>query len=303
MEKSKFLKGKAANTVKRYNQVLEDFEEFTGKELEKTTDADIFEYYDELLEREGVAARQGGNKQLAGSTVRNSLEVLRSAFEWLLRRGEIKVNPVNYAGIALPDSESNRKRPTEIIPFEKVTEICTKPDRRTKKGIRDRAILAILFGAGLRKSELLGLRLSDVIVTPHGSIYLHLRHTKRQKAENRTLADWARQSVAALVREHLTDGSSGENFLVQGYTKNKPSGQLSVRTIDRLFIKYCKASGVKGNFSPHSARATFCTKMFSDKQPIREIQVAMGHSSISSTIKYDKRNIEIDNPAVKKLSY
>lgn len=303
MDRKKYLTGKAANTVKRYNQVLDDFEDFTSKALKDATADDVYEYYDDLQEREGIAARRGNSTKLAGATVRNQMEVLRGAFAYLVRRGEIKLNPVDYADIALPDSESNQKRPTEILPFEKVSEICTKPDRRTKKGIRDRAILALLFGGGLRKSEALNLKLKDVQVTPKGSMYVFLEHTKRQKSENRTLAGWTNQSLAALTRQHLTDGSHGENFLLQGYTKNKPTGKLAARTLDRLFIKYCKASGVIGNFSPHSARATFATKLFVEKKHIREIQSAMGHGSINSTIKYDKRNMGIDNPAVKSMKY
>ena len=188
-----------------------------------------------------------------------------------------------------------------------VEKILHSPDIRTKKGLRDSAILSALFGGGLRRSEVASLRVADVRHTSSGNTYLYLRSTKAKKDAEAAIPDWAAQRILEYQSIRLKDGAMEGDYLFvsyRGQAGNSPTNEpISHSGIYRLFKKYCMMAGVKGHLSPHSARATAITKLLADGVPHRLVQQFSRHSSVQMVEVYDKRRIGIDeNPGV-RLKY
>lgn len=168
-------------------------------------------------------------------------------------------------------------RPTALIPFKKVELILRLPRPEDPKGILHRAILAVLFSSGVRRSEALGLRLQDVSYR-----YLYLRSTKSGESQVQEFAGWAKASILALVEKRKAEGARDIDPL---FSHN--GRRISERTLARTFNHYCREVGVIA--SPHAARATVGTKLLVDGQPITLVQKFLRHKAVSSTLIYDKR--------------
>lgn len=287
------IRNLSMNSQRRYKTVLDDFQRFTSKPLVSSNESDIFEYFDYLKSKQGIKPRKGRAAGLSGATIRNTLELLSSAFAILHRRNLIAYNPVRYSGIKFPHGKKNQKRPTEILPFNKVMEVCQKPAKNTKTGVRDRAILACLFGAGLRKSEAINLTLDDVKIEDESTLYLWLHETKSGRDREQCLATWAAESVTRLIEQRIAEkAKSTDPLFVQYRQKCQPLNyNIPVRTFDRIFKKYV-AELKDGIYSPHSARATAISFLWHTETDSRRIQEFARHADFSSTIVYDRRGLK-----------
>lgn len=288
------------NSQRRFRTVVRQFTEFTGKPLSGTIESDVFEYMDYRKSLPGDKARRGRASGLSGATIRNELCILASCFTILCRRGELAYHPIAGSGIRFPHTKKNQKRPTEIPPFDKVMHICQKPARKTKSGLRDRSILACLFGAALRKSEAIKLTLDDVRIFDDKTLYLFLHETKSGRDREQCLASWAAEAVTRLVEQRISEGATKDMPLFVRYAKgkiplNKP---IPVRTFDRIFKKYTK--DVEGFYSCHSARATAISKLWEGETDPRRIQEFARHGDFRSTIVYDRRTLK---DTARKLFY
>lgn len=292
-----FIAGLTENSVRRYKTVLEQFAKFLKTSLQEASAREVIQYSAELKK-----------KKLAGATIRNSIEILRSYYNYLQKMGEIEVNPVERAALRLPHKFFNQKRPTKIVPFEHVKAFCDAPSRHTKAGIRDRGILACLFGGGLRKSEVLNLSLDDVRIheTEEKAIYyLRLVHTKAGHPDEQAIPDWAAERVTRVVENRISEGANNSDplfvhYYKDGRCKNK---SLFTRTFDRIFTFYRREIGLPDTITPHSARATAISQLLALGIPIREVQKFARHASVTTTELYDKRYFGVENSVAKKLRY
>lgn len=292
-----FIAGLAANSARRYRTVIKQFLAFIKMPVIEADIRTITEYSSELR-----------RKKLAGSTIRNTIEILRSYYNYLQNIGEIEINPINRASIRLPHKYFNQKRPTRIVPFEQVKAFCDSPSRHTKIGIRDRGILACLFGGGLRKSEVLNLTVGDVRIQENEEraiYYLRLVHTKAGHPDEQALPDWAAERVTRVIENRKAEGAENRDplfvhYFKDGRCKNK---QLDTRTFDRTFSRYRNDLGLDPSITPHSARATAISQLLALGIPIREVQKFARHASVTTTEQYDKRYFGVENSVAKKLKY
>lgn len=292
-ELERYFSDKSENTLKRYKSVVNEFCWFCHTTLAKATIEDVFEYYDYLRDKQGIDPRSDGNKKLSGRTIRNTIHLLTALFQQLENRRLISKNIFRQACIKLPHEQKNEKRPTEIIEFKKVAELCTAPDRKTKKGIRDRAIMAMIFGGGLRRSEVVNLKVGDVRVKNEDEVYLFLRETKSGKSESQPLPSWAAQAVIRLVEIRATEFAENEDFLCLSYWhKDDKKTQLSDCTLYKRFLNYAEKCGLK-NITPHSGRATAICRLLDKKIEMRVVQKFARHSDLKTTEKYDTRKLDI----------
>jgi integrase len=194
-----------------------------------------------------------------------------------------------------------------MIDFDLVMDIINLPDRCTPKGRRDRAILAVLFGGGIRRSELVALRIGDIRKTPTKTTFLYLRHTKAKRDAEQAIPDWAAEPLWELVAERRRDKAADGDYLFTGF-----SGRGGKRSVDRpisdtgvylLFKQYCQAAGAGIFATPHSARATAITKLLADGIPHREVQEFSRHASIQMVEWYDKRRFDVEQSPARGLSY
>jgi integrase/recombinase XerD len=214
------------------------------------------------LEKEGLDAR---------SRARH-LVTLRSFYRFLVREGELPSDP--SARLDLP--KTGLRLPA-ILSLDEVERILAAPDTTTPRGLRDSAMLETLYGAGLRVSELVGLRLTD-LRTDSGVVHvsgkgdrerlvpfgLHARERLRLYLENARPA-----LLKTRVSPWLFVARAGNPMTRQGFWKA---------------IKiYARKAGIRKPVSPHSLRHAFASHLLEGGADLRAIQLMLGHADISTT--------------------
>ena len=332
-----FLAMRAPKTYETYLGVLREWSRFLGAELgtpsaadrlTSATDLHAMAYLKWLAQRPGhrprgrtsrantaalqthTAARKkktGLEFEQSNATIHKKVAALRRIYRMLLSANFLSENPFDTDRVKPPPRDSGRKRPTEMVPFDRVLALIQQAEGPTPKQAQDRAILSCLFGGGLRRSEILALRVGDVRRTAKGTRFLYLRATKAGKDAEQALPPWA----AAAIEKHLEnriaqEAQEGDPLFTsfRGRGGITPSGRgISASGVHKLFKLYCRAAGLGDRYSPHSARATAITRLLDAGIPHREVQEFSRHSSIQMVEVYDKRRIGIEQNPAKKLSY
>ncbi len=252
--------------------------------------------------------KDGLDATQSNATIHKKFAALRRIYRMLVSSNlGIGENPFEADRVPPPPKDAGRKRPTQMIDFDLVMEIVSMPNAETEKGRRDRALLATLFGGGLRRSEVVGLRIGDIKRTSSGTTYLYLRHTKAKRDAEQALPRWAADYIWALVQERKHQGAMDGDYLFVGFT-GKGGQTITTRPMSDtglylLFKQYCMAAGAGAFATPHSARATAITKLLADGIPHREVQEFSRHSSIQMVEWYDKRRFSVEESPAKELSY
>jgi site-specific recombinase XerD len=333
-----FLELKSLNTQQTYLGIIKEWSEFLGAPAGSLTSAELFlkatdlhaiAYKKWLESRPGQkpranyskssetqistiknnqATRDGLQASQTNATIAKKFAALRRVYRMLIASDlGITKNPFDVDRVPPPSKLSGQKRPTEMISFEKVQEIVNLPDEKTPKGLRDKAILALLFGGGLRRSEATKIRITDIKKTANHTTYVYLRSTKGRKDASQALPNWSAKIVHALVDQRLKAGASSGDYLLVSYRGpgglHSTNNPLSNSGLYRLFLRYCKLAGVNNFVSPHSARATAITKLLSSGFTHREVQEFSRHASIAMVEVYDKRRISVDESPAKDLDY
>lgn len=249
------------------------------------------------------AKRDGLDATQSNATIHKKFAALRRIYRMLVAaRLGIADNPFDADKVPPPPKDAGRKRPTQMIDFDLVMEVISAPDLTTPKGRRDRAILALLFAAGLRRSELVSLRIGDIQRTNNQTTFLYLRYTKAKRDAQQAVASWAAEIVWPFVEERRGSGAGPADFLFVSFAG--PAGAtattrpLSDTGVYLLFKKYCQSVGAGYHATPHSARATAITKLLADGISHREVQEFSRHASIQMVELYDKRRFSLEqNPA------
>jgi integrase len=252
--------------------------------------------------------KDGLDATQSNATIHKKFAALRRIYRMLVASNVgIAENPFEVDKVPPPPKDAGRKRPTQMIEFDLVMEIVSMPDITTAKGRRDKAILALLFGGGIRRSELVSLRIGDIRKTSTGTTFLYLRHTKAKRDAEQALPSWAAEPLWDLIAERKRERASDGDYLFLGYTgragqkaSDKPISDTGVYL---LFKQYCMAAGAGAFATPHSARATAITKLLADGIPHREVQEFSRHASIQMVEWYDKRRFDVEQSPARGLSY
>lgn len=334
---SAFLSMKAPNTQITYKGILTEWCAFLGAQAGTEDGARLIASADELhamayknwLEgRPGQRPRfstSGGSGQelsthrakaqkksglestQSNATIAKKFAALRRMYRMLASCGLCTGNPFDSDRVPAPPKDSGRKRPTEMVSFNKVKSVIEAADESTPKGLRDKAILAALFGGALRRSEAASLRVGDVRRTSAGTIFLYLRSTKAKKDAQQALPKWASDIILRLVKARSKEGAAPGDFLFVSYTGKgglvPTRAQVSTSGLYKLFKSYCRKAGAGPNVTPHSARATAITRLLDQGIPHREVQEFSRHSSIQMVELYDKRRMGVDQNPAKVLDY
>lgn len=284
-----FISCKSPATQRAYHKTLEGFAEF----LEVKRDSFAFERaLVEFPTMKGMKflrwIRSRGNEQtgeaLADNTVSLRVTILRRVFRLLIDLGVRSGNPFALLNDTIPTRQKVQVRPTKLIPFELVPKILDAPSRYTKDGIRDRAILALLFGGGLRRNEVVKLNIGDIGRTPEGVPYLILRAAKAGTNQEQSLPNWAWSTLEAHLQQRDKEGAKPTDpIFVTG------QGRMSDCTVRRLYYKYTEAVGIVGA-ACHSARATAATMLKEKGFEDRDVARFLRHSTETMVRAYDKRS-------------
>lgn len=239
--------------------------------------------------------RQAATKA-SGATVAKKLYILRRIYHELMGDGILDHNP--FATIQIPNAEYNRKQHTRAIPADKARRILQICDDKTQRGIRDRAIFSVMFGAGLRRGEVVSLQLSDFQESECGTPYLLLRDTKAQKTARQALPGWVATNLSLWIKEREKQGAkrSSRMFVSLRNHGEDHRDKIDVSSIRRLVKRYCEAVGLDPSlYSAHSCRATYGSRMDERKVPIQDIQRALRHASPNTTQKYLRSRDEVED--------
>ncbi len=214
----------------------------------------------------------------ASTTVARKLSALRSFGEFLLRRGDIEENEVT-----LVSSPKRRQKLPVALPVEDVGAMIDMPQRPGPKGARDRAVLEVIYGAGLRVSECSGLDVGDVEL---GADRARVR-VVRGKGGKERLVPLGTRAAAALsayldVRATLVNPKSPPRALFLG----DRGGRMGPRSIRALVYRRCEQTGARARIGPHGLRHSFATHLLESGADLRTIQSMLGHASLSTTQRY-----------------
>ncbi|MCX8138554.1 MAG: tyrosine recombinase XerC [Gemmataceae bacterium] len=208
------------------------------------------------------------------STIARRLAAARAFGRFLCRQGALQSNPAQ--GLRGPRQE--RKLP-HFLTQEQIYRLLQAPSPVTWQGRRDRAILEVLYSAGLRVSELVGLDLDDVDLQEG---FLHVRG-KGKRERLALLGPAAQQALAEWL-------AAREAFLQQRRTRRTPAvfvnrfgTRLSSRSVGRLLQTYLRRAGIETRTSPHTLRHTFATHLLDAGADIRGVQELLGHKQLTTT--------------------
>jgi tyrosine recombinase XerC len=221
---------------------------------------------------------------IARSTIVRKLAAVRGFFRFLLSRGLVRFDPTE--GIRGPKQP---KRLPKTATEKQVEALLNAPSTQTACGLRDRAILEILYATGLRVSELLSLTVDDV---SRGGDELRIIG-KRNKERIVLLGSKAREALQAyllrgrpVLAAKNTKPDSGALFLGSRGT------ELVASSVWRIIQKYVKAVSASLKISPHTLRHSFATHMMSRGADLRTVQELLGHESVVTTQVYTHVSLE-----------
>ena len=274
-------KGYSNHTVRNYDSDLRQFIRFvaTKKGLEgNIPDIDIIDY---KLIRSYLGELFDTSRR---TTIARKLSALKSFFRFLELRGFSPGNPASE--IATPKQE--KYIPT-YIPIDEMFAMLEKPDREKGSGLRDVAILELLYSSGLRVSELVNLNLE------HLDLKARLVRVSGKGGKERVLPVGTKAITA--LREYLEH--TAQQRKKAGYSRdqgplflNYRGGRLSSRSVHRLAKRYSRECGITTAISPHSIRHTFATHLLDGGADLRSIQELLGHVNLSTTQKYTHVSID-----------
>lgn len=251
-------KGASAHTIRGYKLDLTSFFAFTEGEVSKRH---IRRYLSHLYEQKASTR-----------TVLRRLSALRSFFKHAIREKWVAENPLEEI-----DSPKKEKRLPISISYEQVQHLLNQPDTSDYLGFRDRAIMELFYSSGLRLSEVAGLNRRDF--DPRNLVLNVFGKGKKQRQTpiTQTAADWLQRYLDHPERD---EKESQAIFL------NKWGKRITVRSIDRNFAAYLKASGLSERITPHTIRHTIATHWLENGMDLKTIQMLLGHSSLATTTIY-----------------
>lgn len=257
--------GLSQNTLNAYRTDLKKFSEWLQKSsrptLVEVQRSDLLDY---------LAYRS--EEQHSPRSSARMLSSLRRFYAYCLRKNLIKDNPTRL----LDSPKLGRPLPNSISEDE-VERLLTAPDLNTNLGLRDRAMLELLYATGLRVSELVNL--SDTQVSLRQGV---LRVTGKGDKERlvpigEEAVNWLEKYIQVARPELAQQSQSGALFLT-----NRKSG-MTRQAFWYLIKRYAKQEDIRSHLSPHTLRHAFATHLLNHGADLRAVQMLLGHSSVSTT--------------------
>ena len=247
------------NTLASYCSDVTAFLKEYGGDPVKADSSDVAKY---LSSRSEEVSKRSQSRQLSS---------LRSFFDWLVLEGERSDNPCD----AVDHPKLGRYLP-EVLSVEEVTDIIEGVDTRTWQGVRDRAILEILYGCGLRVSEVCSLKISNVYET-EGFVRVIGKGDKERLVPMGGAAVEAYQEWIDMRPDAFSPAYDDVVFL------NRFGKSLSRVSVFNMVKKAAQNAGVTKEISPHTFRHSFATHLIENGADLRVVQEMLGHESILTT--------------------
>ncbi|WP_373217662.1 site-specific tyrosine recombinase XerD [Ruminococcus sp. 5_1_39BFAA] len=260
------------NTEVSYQRDLKKMESFLSergiREVTDIREMDLEGYLDYM-----------GREKFASSTISRSVASMRAFFQYLFKEKKIEKDPSD--GLKPPKVE---KKMPEILTVQEVDALLQQPDLSTHKGIRDKAMLELLYATGMRVSELIHLETQDANLQ-FGYVTCHENGRERiipiGNVCREALLLYMEKARNAFVKEDsekvLFTNCSGKAMSRQGFWK--------------MLKGYADDAGIKRDITPHTLRHSFAVHMLQNGADIKSVQEMLGHSDISTTQIYLSMNM------------
>jgi integrase/recombinase XerD len=265
----KVEKGLAVNTISAYTRDLRKFQAYAEKQKLSPEDVErshLIEYFSSLY-----------REHLDSKSVARHLVSLRNVFRFAQMEGILTSDPT----LNLESPKLRKSLPT-YLRVEEVDRLLAQPDVSTPYGLRDRAMIEVLYSTGLRVSELVGLRVSD-LETRMGCLRCI------GKGDKERLVPVGRKALSA-VQQYL---EVGRPALLQRRAKgtsptpyvfiSRSASRISRIGVWRILTTYGRKAGIRSPLSPHKLRHSFATHLLERGADLRSVQLMLGHADISTT--------------------
>lgn len=253
-------KGDLFQTKEAYRYDLCEF--FEGKanaDVEGLEEKDLEEYVKKL-----------SKKGLETSSIIRKATTVRVFFGFLNLQNFCHIS---LLGFRLPKPE--RKLP-HVLTYEEVDRLLAQPDLESFVGIRERCLLEILYGSGLRVSEAVNLRIENLNLN---SNYIKVKG-KGQKERVLPIGEVEKRCILKYIHAFKEkNGRRPEKYLFE--TKDKKT--LNRSTINKIIDQLAKAAGIEKKVTPHTLRHSFATHLLENGAPLREVQELLGHTNVETT--------------------
>lgn len=267
----KNIKKTSQNTLSAYERDLESFCEFLslkGISVCDVTAQDVSKYKSILV-----------NNGKSVATVSRSMSSLRSFYKYLVVSGVTELNPTVEV-----KNDKTEKKFFEILTEDEIDKLLAQPDTTDFKGVRDKAMLEMLYATGMKVSELMSLNLSDVNLKM-GCV--KCRNSK-DSSKNRIILLYP--SAVKVVGEYMSNSRSyfvsdpNENSLFV----NTSGDRMTRQGFWKLLKSYANKAGISKSITPHTLRHSFATHLLENGADINDIKSILGHADISSTNVYSE---------------
>jgi integrase/recombinase XerC len=262
-------------TIGEYESDLRQFQQWLSER-----NVDLLKV--ETLTLRGYLSRMHGELQPA--SIARKLSAIRSLYKWLQAGGLVEANPGTL--VATP---KQKKALPKVVPIDEVVALLDTPRADSPLGARDRAILEVLYGGGLRVAEVCGLDL--------GSLDRSSRLVRvRGKGNKERVVPLGRKAFDAidawLQLRPLLFRKSRPGQDVHALFNNYRGGRLTMRWVARMIDRYVAVCALQRKVHPHALRHSFATHLLDNGADLRGIQELLGHASISTTQRYTHVSVE-----------
>lgn len=294
---------------------IDDFiGQFISKETQKAYVGDLQAFFN-FLKKGGLTVThpnqiKGNHFQIyrdellghnySSATINRKLVAVRSFIKWSMSLKLIDHNPLDVVKLPKVQTES----PTLAFDDSEVVTMINAPDLATKTGHMHRVVMYLLFSLGLRRSELVKIKIKDIY--QERSHYVLKIRGKGNKDRHLPLNPDVQAALKIYMDAMASYGVQFEedDYLIQNSKMHKNDSPVDGSTIYRIIGKYAKLCGINKKVSPHSCRATAISHLLdTHKTPIRDVAIFAGHSKITTTERYDKRRESLDNSAAYAVKY
>ncbi|PKM50084.1 MAG: site-specific tyrosine recombinase XerD [Firmicutes bacterium HGW-Firmicutes-7] len=266
-------KGASINTIQSYNRDLNSLISYLTNnrlcDIKKVTSTQLNAYFLEL-EKEGRAT----------STISRNVASIHSFFQFLFKIGKIDHDPSET--ISAPKIE--RKVP-KILSLEEVDLLLNQPFNTDNKGIRDKAMLELLYATGIRVSELINLKETDINIPMGYIICTDNKHNKERIIPMGNVAQYALSNYIKVSRAAMVKNPDEEILFV-----NCLGSSMSRQGFWKIIKSYASKANINKIITPHILRHSFASHLVENGADLRSVQEMLGHSDISTTQVYAKMN-------------
>jgi integrase/recombinase XerC len=280
----------SAHTIKAYSRDLDNFAAYIGSRGWTTIDHIAIRGFLSHLYDKG----------LSKTSVARALAAVRSLYHWLAQEGVVEQNPAKLVSTPRLAKKLPRVPTIEEMNFVldgKMPEIASFPER-------DRLMLELLYGCGIRNSELVGINLDDIsmsneaiLIRGKGKKERYVPFGGSALAALSVYLPWRQQLLATL---NNTLNSTSKNTLrktipargMPALLVNQRGGRLTTRSVGRIVKRIAVAKGLSPEVHPHTLRHAFGTHMLEEGADLRAIQELLGHERLATTQRYTQLSVK-----------